>query len=198
MNVGSPIVDRELLAVRDALAREAWIPVLTASRCARPIRTGEAERELARVHLAEVARLLREAALLRCDASSQRLDAESVQCEARWQQCGASLPRLRAWRRRARTEIAQWRVDGFESPALLRSCASSAIERWPSARQIAVAALALEPSDSARLCVARADVAEGRAADAVRMIEALLARDLDRSVRRAAVRALAGADRRAR
>jgi hypothetical protein len=139
VNLDSMIGGRDLRELHDAFARQAsaaWIPVRTSTRFARTVRTEDAERELARVHVIEVARLLREAALLR---RAER-DAEAVE--------------LVAWRRRARREIARWRVDGFESPATLRSCAARPIDRWAPAREIAREALAIDPSESARHCLA--------------------------------------------
>jgi hypothetical protein len=166
-----------LIGLRDALARASastWRPVVDASRQVRRIRRDEAERELARVHVAEVARLLREAVMLRCAASRTST----------------------AWRARARAELAQWRVDGFESPAVLRACVVRPVHRWDDARSLARAAFALVPCNAARLCLACAELDAGRAYRAIARIEALLARDLEPELRRAAVRVLAEADRR--
>ncbi len=215
MNIDSTSVGRDLLALRDAFARNSapvpgneWMPVMAASRIVRTIRRTQADRELARVHVAEVARLLRGAVMLRCAASASTGNSIPFQARNLWVKASecALDPRtvsrdpressLVAWRRRARAELAQWRVDGFESAALLRACAARPIHRWADARELAEAAFALAPCDAARLCVAGAELAAGCGDRAAQLLEELLERDLDLCLRRAAVRALAVADRR--
>jgi hypothetical protein len=215
VNIDTTSVGRDLLALRDAFARNSapvpgneWMPVMAASRIVRTIRRGEADRELAGVHVAEVARLLREAVMLRCAANLSTgnsipfparnvwLNASDFALDLRTDSRDARGSSLVAWRRRARAELAQWRVDGFESAALLRACAARPIHRWADARELADAAFDLAPCDAARLCVACAALAVGCADRAVQLLEELLERDLDPSLRRAAVRALAVADRR--
>ena len=132
MNLDSKLVGR-------ACAEFARRAVQTSIRSTSAVRADAAERELARVHVIELARLLREAALLR--------GARGV----------AGAARLAVWRRRARRELARWRVDGFESPALLRFCAARSIGRWAPARAIAEEALALDPCDAGRRCLARVE-----------------------------------------
>ncbi len=137
MNLDSQIVRRALLDLRGDLAHHAaWLPVRTSTRSSGGVCLAAAERELARVHVIEVGRLLREAAWLR-----REVDAE------------ASVE-LHDWRRRARQELAGWRVDGFEGPATLRFCAARPIARWAGARAIAGEALALDPCDAGRRCLA--------------------------------------------
>lgn len=207
MNLHSTGIGRDLLELRAAFARNSalapgseWRPVLAAHRIVRTIRRKDAERELASVHVAEVARLLREAVMLRCTASASRgaaIPRHSSDAALNLRKSLRDAPEssLAAWRRRARAELAQWRVDGFESPALLRACAARPIDRWHGARELAHAAFTLVPCDAARLCVACAELAAGCGDRAVQLIRELLVRDLEPHLRRAAVRALAVADR---
>lgn len=225
MNAESRILGRELVELRDAVAgnvplrserglgvtappsrasgtwprvaspsQDPWVGILFASRAMGTIQLDEAEGELARVHAAEGARLLREAAILRCSTSATGHAFLGPLLQPRAQR-KSHRGALAAWRRRARAELALWRVDGFEVPALLRACLRRPIARWDEALALAQEALALDPCDAGRLCLACAEIVAGSCDRAALALEALLDRDPDSDLRRAAVCALAMADR---
>ena len=189
MNVEATILGRDLVELRDALARastDPWAEILFVSRGVRRIQPDEAEAELARVHATEAGRLLREAAMLRAFLDTPR------ETHTRRERLRAALA---GWRRRARAELALWRVDGFEGPALLRACVARPFARWDTPRALAQAALAIDPCDAGRLCSARAELVAGASVSATIALEVLLDREPESELRRAAVRALALADR---
>lgn len=226
VNNESNILGRDLVALRDAVAREVlalaverqspppqscaaanraswppseawedpWAGILFVSRSVRSISSREAAIELAHVYDREGARLLREACILRCLTSVTGLAFLDAALRPRARR-RSDRSAAAAWRRRSRAELALWRVDGFEGPALLRACASRPIERWEGPLALAHAALALEASDAGRLCLACAEIVSGEGARAARRLTELLARDVAPAVGRAALCALALADR---
>lgn len=131
-------------------------------------RAAAAERELARVHLCELAYLMREASRVRRGQAAVEAVracregfAEALECARR---DSLALP-------------ARWR-------ALARLCASSGVEAWPRSVHIARTALEVEPCEEGRVELGRALLAEGEPrAAAAAMAAALLG---CRSVGRAA------------
>lgn len=142
------IVDPGVLA--HTLRVDAWLP---------EVELAEAERELLRLHRVELAFLLREAAELRreLDHCSHR---ESRPC---------AMP-LAAWRVSFREALRCAMLDGTRvSPelfALLLRCRARRIELWPSAVELARAALALHDVAPAHARLGSALLAERRAPEA--------------------------------
>lgn len=135
------IVDASLLARR--LRVDGWLP---------EIELAEAERELLRLHRVELAFLLREAAALRCEPDGQ-----------------TAMP-LAAWRVSFREALRCAMLDGARvSPelfALLLRCRARSIELWPSAVELAHAALALHDVVPGHARLGSALLAERRAPEA--------------------------------
>jgi len=122
---------------------------------ARPERTPSFERawaELLRVHELTEARILREACRLRQSfdrgAFPPPTGPASVRGPVR-RPPDAEL-RIALWRTRVRGELELALVDGIEPHALSRFCVVHGVHRWPSARELAGASLALEDCSSGR------------------------------------------------
>ncbi len=123
-----------------------------------------AMRELVRVHRVEQARLLVEASRLRCVSTPVGRVFSAL--------CGADGA-ASAWRRDASEELDACLLDGWEVPEALMQCVSRSTASWRSARSLARAALALEPSLAARAQLARADLCEGSLDDALVRLQEL-------------------------
>jgi hypothetical protein len=136
-------------------------------------RLSRAERELARVHTRELARLLREAAALRIELAAE-----------------LAPERLAAWRCAFREELACAAKDRARATAtlhvLLRRMRSEDASSWPLASELARASLALHDTPAARAALGEACLHEGRAAEAsASFVEVLSARIRPRTAARA-------------
>jgi hypothetical protein len=120
-------------------------------------RIARAERELARLHCFETARLLREAATLCCE----RLEARTVPAPSRLVELRTALAE----------EFRAQRADDVRATlhlrALIEVCASHAPERW-SPVELARTALALQDNRASQACFERALRCESTRRAAVR------------------------------
>lgn len=136
-----------------------------------------AERELARLHLRELAALLRCAARRR--AALER-GAGVHPCHPR--PAGA----LGSWRRACREALALARADGVvvapRAGAHLERCLAHPVRDWPSAASLARSSLRLADCEHGRLQWARALIAGGRARRGLAQLERELARPVSRGL----------------
>jgi len=156
------------LLARRGRTRSTPRPVLHPARVAtlrlgtrppRADRLAAAERELAAVHLNELAFQLRQAARLRCEPAdgSAALACREGLREAVACARGDALPLARSWRE------------------LALACSEVPLpERWPRASALARAALEVEPCEEARAALARALLVEGDAPAASSALAAAL------------------------
>ena len=144
-----------------------------------------AEDELARVHAREVARLLSQAALLVGAAGGDGSLASPDE----------PPPSLAAWRREVRRVLRLGEVDGLGAPGSERLAAlvRLPLEAWSSAATLARAATLAWDGEGTRLCLGRALLREGRAAQAARVFAALLRRESRLSQRWRALEGLGAA-----
>jgi hypothetical protein len=158
-----PLRDVVLEVLRDHRARRFALDPLQLARAASALaprgaivtgacdaaRLAAAQRELERVHAAELAFLLREAASL---VLSQRARSRDP------------APELDTWRDCAREALAACAADALALDArvveLLEACLTHPPPRWPSAVDLARLALQLDPCDAGRLRLAQAWMAE--------------------------------------
>lgn len=139
-----------------------------------------AQRELERLHVEELSRLLAEASVLR----GRPLEDQSHDARVR---------QLAAWRVALADELAAGNADGVRrSPALealIDGCSPATPSAWPAASQLAHAAVALTPSAAARVALGRAWLSEGAVERAAECFAELLrgapARRTELAVRRA-------------
>jgi hypothetical protein len=121
-----------------------------------------AERELLRVHRAETAYLLRRAAALRRSVPAP------------------GAPALDTWRVCMREQLACMALDRLRVSAelerVLEFCADRALESWPSAAELARAALALHDVEAGRIALAEALLAAGSAREAASAFASALER----------------------
>jgi hypothetical protein len=126
------------------------------ARAPRSDRLAAAERELARVHLAELAFLLREASRLRREGG-------------RPQQVRACCEGLAEALDCARRDGAQL---GGRWVALARACVDRPCSAWPRASSLAAASLEMEPCEAGRAALARALLDQGDSLGASRALAA--------------------------
>lgn len=125
-----------------------------------------AERELVRVHRAELAQLLRTAAGMRA--------------------CGSARPsELAAWRECLREQLDCIALDGWQVASRVRRvlalCAGSDLALWPSAAEIARAALVLHDVEAGRVLLGDSLLAVDRAREAAAVFADALCRCVHRS-----------------
>jgi len=147
-----------------------------------PISVTAAMRELFAVHRAEQARLLHCALRLRCAAMP--LGNLFLELRAR----AESEPH---WRSEAVEEIDAILLDGWDVCEPLWECASRPRHAWRSARELARAALELEPSSSGELHRAHAELGEGTPRPAIDRLRRLAHAPLAPEMRRAVLEGLA-------
>lgn len=141
-----------------------WRAALLARR-RRKLEWTRAEDVLESVHRAEQAALLREA-----------VDIRIALCrEGRLFTAPADPPRLEAWLERCAQEIECAFAAKLSVPAELCACCLFEPCAWPSASELARAALALEVGAQAQLALARASWIAGRPSEAERDYRALIA-----------------------
>jgi len=133
----------------------------------RPVWFHAAERELERVHRAELAALLRQATAL---GAARRTTVVPFPLRR---------PSARLWRRRVRStlhalDLAGWKPEGF---ALLEELVESPVRRWPSVVRLARAARHAEDTELARVCLGYSLLAERDADQAGRLFATLLKHD---------------------
>lgn len=119
-------------------------------------RLARAQAELARLHLAEVARLCREAAELKLEHELGR---------------GPSRARLARFREAFRDELLACAADDVRASAgmraLLSSCCALDLSAWAGARELAEAAVILHPTFASRWALARILSASGHLDEAI-------------------------------